>query len=395
MESYLTAEISATAVAANMALLRQRLKPPTRLCAVVKADCYGHGIHLLWRTIAEFADCMAVATPTEAIWLRGIGYKGPLLMFFSACAYNDDGQLRNALEELVAQHVTLTATSAAEAFAVSEAAHKVKITANIHVKIDSGMGRSGVMWDRAPALVEEVARYGGVKVTGLYTHMATADDSDKAYAQGQLDNFLTAARRCPNAAGLLLHAANSAGTIDLPQAHLGMVRPGIAIYGYQPSDDMQERLPLKPALRLWGRLMQIKELPAGSKLSYGLTHTLARDSRLGLAPVGYGDGYLRCLSNKASMRVRGRDVRVLGRVCMDQVIIDLSDVPAARVGDTVEIISNDPAAPNSVENLARLADTIPYEVTCRLGRRVQRVLVDTDLGNYAAHRLGSTQPQSR
>ncbi len=395
MESYLTAEISASAVAANLALLRQRIKPPTRLCAVVKADCYGHGIHLLWRTIAEFADCLAVATPTEAIWLRGIGYSGPLLMFFSACAYNDGGQLRDALEELVTQHVTLTVISAAEAFAVSEAAHKVKTTASLHVKIDTGMGRSGVMWDKAPALVDEIGRYNGVKVTGLYTHLATADDTDKAYAQQQLDNFVTSARRCPNAAGLTLHAANSAGTIDMPQAHLSMVRPGIAIYGYQPSDDMQERLPLRPALRLWGRLMQIKELPAGSKLSYGLTHTLDRDSRLGLAPVGYGDGYLRCLSNKAVMRVRGRDVRVLGRVCMDQVIIDLTDVPAAHVGDTVEIISNDPAAPNSVENLARIAGTIPYEVTCRLGRRVKRVLVDTNTGEYSSQHQGKAQPQSR
>ncbi len=395
MESYLTAEISASAVAANLALLRQQIKPPTRLCAVVKADCYGHGIHLLWKTIAEFADCMAVATPTEAIWLRGIGYNGPLLMFFSACAYNDGGQLREALEELVAQHVTLTVISAAEAFAVSEASRKVRTPASVHVKVDTGMGRSGILWEDAPALVAEIARYGGVKVTGLYTHLATADSADKSYAASQLANFQAAARRCPNPSSLLLHAANSAGTIDMSEAHMSMVRPGIAIYGYQPSDDMQTRLPLRPALRLWGRLMQIKELPAGSKLSYGLTHTLARDSRLGLAPVGYGDGYLRCLSNKATMRVRGKDVPILGRVCMDQVIIDLTDAPAARVGDMVEIISSDPAAPHSVENLARLADTIPYEVTCRLGRRVQRVLVDTDLGQYTAQAQSSSIPQSR
>jgi alanine racemase len=176
--------------------------------------------------------------------------------------------------------------------------------------------------------------------------------------------------------GLIRHAANSAATIDLPQSHFDMVRPGIALYGYQPSDAMHRKLPLRPALRLVGRLMQTKTLPAGSACGYGLTHTFRRDSVVGLVPIGYGDGYLRCLSNRASVRVAGRDVPVCGRVSMDQIIVDLTDAPAARVGDEAEVISNDPSTPHSVENLARLAGTIPYEITCRLGRRVKRVLVD-------------------
>ena len=154
-----------------------------------------------------------------------------------------------------------------------------------------------------------------------------------------------------------------------------MVRPGIAVYGYQPSDQMHNRLPLRPALRLWGRLMQIKTVPAGSRCGYGLTHTFDRPSRLGLVPVGYADGYLRSLSGKGVMRVAGREVAVCGRVSMDQVIVDLTDLPQVRVGQKVEIISPDPAAPNSVEGLSRLAGTIPYELTCRLGPRVRRVLV--------------------
>jgi alanine racemase len=155
-----------------------------------------------------------------------------------------------------------------------------------------------------------------------------------------------------------------------------MVRPGIAVYGYQPSDTMHTKLPLRPCLRLWGRLMQIKEVPAGARCGYGLTHTFESPARLGLVPVGYADGYPRSLSNRSVMRVRGRDAPVRGRVSMDQTIVDLTDVPDAAINDPVEIISPEPAAPNSVANLARQAGTIPYELTCRLGRRVRRVLVD-------------------
>ncbi|MCD6303773.1 MAG: alanine racemase, partial [Planctomycetes bacterium] len=178
-----------------------------------------------------------------------------------------------------------------------------------------------------------------------------------------------------SAAGLCLHAANSAATIDLPETHLDMVRPGIAIYGYQPSDQMHAHLALRPAMRLTGRLMQKKTLPAGQSCGYGLTYTFTEPTPVGLVPVGYADGYLRSLSNRATMRIRGQDVPVRGRVAMDQVIVDLSAVPDAAIGDEVEIISNEPADPHSVENLARLCGTIPYELTCRLGNRARRVPV--------------------
>jgi len=165
--------------------------------------------------------------------------------------------------------------------------------------------------------------------------------------------------------------------VDLPETHLEMVRPGIAVYGYQPSDEMHVRLPLQPCLRLTGRLMQVRPMPAGSRCGYGLRHTFERDSRVGLVPVGYADGYLRCLTNKTVMRVRGQLVPARGTISMDQTIVDLTDVPSAAVGDEVEIISPDPADPHSVENLARLAGTIPYEITCRLGDRVRRRLVES------------------
>ncbi len=375
MDSYLTAEVSASAVRWNLALLRQRLSRGCKLCPVVKADCYGHGLRALLGVISAEADCLAVATPQEALLLRRLGYRRPVLMFFSARTEDGSPTDRQLLQELIARDVTLTVAAALEVAAIEAAAVRAGRPASVHVKVDSGMGRSGVPAEELAELVAELRARKAVTCTGIYSHLATADETDKQAAQAQLARFEAAVAAAGGGAGLTLHLANSAATIDLPATHLDMVRPGIAVYGYQPSDQMTHRLPLRPAMRVTGRLMQIKTLLAGSRCGYGLTHTFQRDSRVGLVPVGYADGYLRSFSARTTMRVAGRDVPVCGRVSMDQVILDLTEVPAAAVGDEVEIVSPDPAAPHSVENLARLAGTIPYEITCRLGQRIRRVLV--------------------
>ena len=374
--SCLTAEISGSAVTENLKLLRQRISPGTKLCAVVKANCYGHGLEALLGIIAARADMLGVATAEEALEVRRMGYDGVLLVFFPACACAKAQDRCNTLEELISRDVTLTVVTAAGAEAAAHAARRVATEANVHVKIDTGMGRSGVPIDAAPALVEQVRKLAGIKLTGLYTHFASADEADKTPTLQQLGRLAKVVGACGAHVGLTIHAANSAATIDLPQTHWDMVRPGIAIYGYQPSDQMRTKLPLRPALRLAGRLMQIKDVPEGGSCGYGLTYTFDRPGRAGLVPVGYADGYMRSLSNKSTMRIRGRDVPVRGRVSMDQTIVDLTGLGDARVGDEVEIISPEPQAPHSVENLAHLAGTIPYEITCRLGRRVRRVLAD-------------------
>ena len=378
MDSYLTAEISAAAVAGNLALLRERVGPATRICAVVKADCYGHSIDLLTPVLARAADRLAVTTPDEAIHLRDLGYSGPVLMFFAPCPHTGGEGDRQTLAELIARGVTLTVVCPDEVSQVSRAARDAGTVADVHVKIDTGMTRSGALPEVAPSLAARIDATEGVRLTGLFTHFATADEADKSFATAQHDRFIAAVGACGPRKAMTLHAANSAATIDMPQTHLDMVRPGIALYGYQPSDQMQTHLPLRPSLRLWAPLMQVKSVPAGSRCGYGLTHTFERAGRIALVPIGYGDGYFRCLSNKATMRVRGIDVPIRGRVSMDQVILDVTSVPDARVGDQAEIMSPDPAAPHSVENLARLAGSLPYEITCQLtGPRVRRVLVDS------------------
>ena len=374
-DSYLTAEISASAIRANLRTLRS-LAPGAKLCPVVKADGYGLGIATLLGTIAPQADALAVATPAEALELRRLGYDRPVLAFFSPGLRANDAAGLGALVEAVARGVTLTVVTKAEVSLVAGAAAEAGAAADVHMKVDTGMTRSGTAPRDVPALIEHVDTMDNVHLTGMYTHFAAADEGDLAFTREQLARLTDAAAAVGSRKPLTLHAANSAATMQLPEAHLDMVRPGIAMYGYPPSPSLAGACPLRPALRLWGPLMQVRQVSPGDACGYGLTYRFDRPGRVGLVPIGYADGYLRCLSNRAVMRVAGREAPVRGRVSMDQTIIDLTDVPDAAVGDAVEIISPDPAAANSVENLAALAGTIPYELISRLGRRAKRVLVE-------------------
>ena len=379
MHNYLKAEISARAIRSNLAVLREYVGPDCQLCAVIKCNAYGHGQDLLLPILAEQADWLAVAPPAEALYLRARGYTGPLLVFFSACTDGGEAQLAQTLDELLRRRVTLTLAARDEIDALAAATLRTDCDAKVHLMVDTGMSRSGVLPGDVPACLERLRRDPAMRMTGIYTHLATADEADKTSARRQLAHFeqvLDAARLGPD---ILRHAANSAAAIDLPEARFDMIRPGIAVYGYQPGPDMHTALPLQPAMRLSGHLMQVKTVPAGESVGYGLTDRLEHASRLGLVPVGYGDGYPRSLSNRqAVMKVRGKLAPVRGRISMDQTVIDLTDIPAARVGDEVEILSPDPAQPHSLENLARLAETIPYEIICRLGPRVRRFLVDDE-----------------
>jgi alanine racemase len=282
---------------------------------------------------------------------------------------------RERLRQLISQGVTLTLAAPGDLAVLSAAAAEVGRPAQVHLKIDSGMTRSGVLPAGAPALMHQARRQAGITVTGVYSHFAAADEKDKTSAREQLARFLGAIQACGNdAQGLIRHIAASAGTIDLPESHLDMVRVGTALYGHQPSDDMLRQLPLRGVLRLVGRLTQVRDVPAGSYVGYGRHYRFDRPAKIGLVPIGYTDGYWRAFSNRAVMRIGGQAVPVRGRVCMDQTIVELTEAPNAKVGDEVEIVSRDAEAPNSVENLARLAGTITPDIMTRFNStRIRRV----------------------
>ena len=371
MDGYLRAEISVSAIQHNVGLIRGLLSPGVKLCPVVKANAYGHGIREIMGVLGQAADMLGVATCSEAVALRDLGWQRPVIMFTTA-GPSDAG----ALAELIAHDVALTLSTMDEVALLTEAAAKAHRPAEVHVKIDTGMTRGGILPDAAPALVAEVRACEAVRLTGMYTHFACAEDADKSATLEQMRRFSAAVDACGGRSGLTVHAANSAATIDLPQTHLDMIRPGLALYGCQPSETLEQVLPLRPALRLTAPIVLIKDVPAGAACGYGHTYRFEKDARVALVPVGYADGYFRALSNVSAMRVDGVDCPVRGRVSMDQTIIEVTDAPAPKVGQSVEIISTDPDAPHCAGHLARLAGTIPYEILSRLGDRITRVIVE-------------------
>jgi alanine racemase len=368
MRHYLRAQVSLQAVRNNLAAIRARLPAGCKLCAVVKADAYGHGLKLLLETIAAGADALAVATAPEALEVRKLGYHGVLLATI-ACGAQAGGELFDTAAEAIRHDVQLTVTDLAEVAPLQRLAKKLNKQPQVHIKIDTGMGRSGVLPAGAPELVSAVNSASPLQLVGVYTHFAASDELDKTHAEGQFSLFLATLDKLGPLTGVIRHAANSAAIADMPYTALDMVRPGIAIYGYQPSDDVQHVLPLRPALRLTAPILHTKQLPAGATCGYGLDCRLTRDSRIGIVPGGYADGVSRRLSGRCPVGIDGQVAAVLGRISMDQIIVDLTDHHAAMVGTAVELISPDLNAPNGVTNLARLAETIPYEIICRLGRR--------------------------
>ncbi len=371
MDGYLHAEISASAVQHNVTLVKDRLAPGVKLCPIVKANAYGHGVREMLSLLGHAADALGVATSSEAIALRRLGWQRPVLMFTTAGACDVE-----ALAEIIAHDVICTLATMDEVRLLERAAGKARRPAEVHVKIDTGMTRGGALPEQAIGLIATAREADLIRLSGVYTHFACAEDADKSVTLGQFRLFIDTLDRCGGGAGLHLHAANSAATIDLPETHLDMVRPGIALYGYQPSATLRNILPLKPALRLTAPIVLIKDVPARAFTGYGMTYRFSAPARVALVPVGYGDGYFRSLSNVASMRLRGVDCPVRGRISMDQTIIEVTDVPDATVGERVEVISADPGAPNSVAGLAALAGTIPYEVIAHLGDRITRRIVD-------------------
>ena len=370
------ATVSKSAIRDNFLVFRKRCKPAVRICPAVKANAYGHGVSIVAPVLAEAgADMFAVANLAEADELALIVPRRPILVFAPLHVQGPDkASLVNAVQ--AGYHLTIADMAAAEALASTAAQQPAK--ALVHIKIDTGMGRMGALPGPGLELARFVGSQQSLSLEGLYTHFATADETDLSFTHKQLGCFNKFLRDVQTA-GLdvpLIHAANSAAALRLEESHFTMVRPGICIYGYHPSKSFAElkdsQWALTPALRLESRIVLTKDLPIGHTCGYGRTFRTDRPTRVGIVPIGYADGYRRTFSNRAVMLVRGEPVPVIGRVSMDQTILDLTDQPQADSGDLVTVVCEKPDQPNSVESLAELADTIPYELTCLLGRRILR-----------------------
>ncbi len=381
MEHVLWAEIDLDAISHNLEEVKRLIGPATRIMAVVKANAYGHGAYEVANVaISNGATYLAVARLEEALYLRERGIDVPILVF---------GYVPPSLVEFaVKERVVLTIYSLSQAKRYVESLKKVekrRERLRCHLKVDTGMGRLGVVlcedFDRGIEEIESLWGLEGIEWEGIYTHFATADSLDLSDARKQLEIFMRAleilGRR--GICFKIRHAANSAAIIQLPQAHLDMVRPGIMLYGIYPSREVESlgRVRLCPAMSLKARVAHVKEVGKGFKISYGSTYITPSPRTIATIPVGYADGYPRILSSRGKVLIRGYCVPIVGRVCMDQFMVDVSTVPQVRMGDEVLLFGRDSWGVLSAEDVAQWADTIGYEIVSSLTSRVRRVYVNT------------------
>ncbi|MHB8757063.1 MAG: alanine racemase [Bacillota bacterium] len=363
------AEVDLGAIAHNVKELIRVKEPRVKFMAVVKANGYGHGaVPVAKAALAAGAEWLGVAILSEALELRRAGLAGPVL----ALGFTPPEQS----DAVVANDISQTVYTVEAARALSEAAARAGRPARVHLKVDTGMGRLGVTPDEAGlAVTRAIAGLPGLILEGVFTHFATADAVDKGYARAQFERFAAFLARL-EAAGLrfgLRHAANSAALIDLPETHLDLVRAGIAIYGLYPSDEVERRVDLRPAMSLKVRVAHVKEVPAGTGVSYGRTFVTGHPSVIATLPIGYADGYPRSLSSRGVVLVRGRRAPIIGRVCMDQCMADVTGIPGVTPGDEVVLMGRQGDEAVTADDLARLEGTINYEVVCDITARVPRV----------------------
>jgi alanine racemase len=363
------AEIDLGAIRANARTIRACLAPGVAMMGVVKADAYGHGSVPVARALQEEGvEMLAVALVEEGALLRQAGIRAPILVMGAmpadevACAMEHD--------------LRATVTDSAAALQLDRQAAACGKPLTVHLKIDTGMNRLGVRPDELREVAETLLPLRHLVVEGVYTHFACADTEEPEPSRRQLAQFeqAVAVLRGSRLQPLLLHTANSATILSLGPAHLNMVRPGLAIYGITPSRAARG-VPLRPALALKSRVVHLKRVASGEGVSYGYTWRAERDSLLGLLPVGYADGYRRLLSNRGRVRVAGQLCPVVGRVCMDTTIIDLTDLPQPAVGLEATLIEADNASPLSAAAVAELCGTIPYEILTGISPRVRREYV--------------------
>ncbi len=365
------AEIDMGAMLRNTENMHRHLKPETKMLAVIKANGYGHGAVEIAQVLQEVPYIWGFATATfeEALDLRRAGCRKPILILGYVFPY--------CYTELDKEGIRPTVFRDDQLQEMSRAAAAAGQNISVHVAVDTGMSRIGIRPDETGlAFVKRALQMPGITVEGIFTHFARADEADKTSAEKQYRLFTGFLQRIKEETGYripICHASNSAAIIEEPDWQLDMVRAGIILYGMWPSEEVRrDILPLEPVLSLHSHIVYIKEVPAGTPVSYGGTFVTQKPTMVATIPVGYADGYPRSLSNKGYVLIHGKKAPVLGRVCMDQMMVDVTDIPEAAINDHVTLIGKDKEASITMEELGALSGRFNYELACDINQRVPR-----------------------
>lgn len=367
------ARVDLDAIASNMERMKRNLSENTKIMAVIKADGYGHGAVQIAQMLEniDYIWGYAVATLDEAVVLKTEGMKKPVLVL--GCVFPDQYM------EMLKYDIRMNVYTEEMAEAISQMAAREGRTAYMHIKLDTGMARLG--FDTGMESVESIHRISemeNVCMEGIFTHFAKADETDKTFTQKQIHDFVWMTQKLKEKGVEFQyeHCANSAAIIDVPDANFDLVRAGISTFGLYPSEEVnKENVRLKPAMALKSHVAYVKEIEAGTPISYGGTFVSDKPMRIATIPVGYADGYPRNLSNLGYVLIRGKKAPIVGRVCMDQFMVDVTDIDGVSFGDNVTLIGRDGNEAITVEDLSELSGRFNYEFICDLGKRIPRVFV--------------------
>lgn len=376
LESYqrVWAEVDLDAIWENMVHMKENIAENTKILAVIKTDGYGHGGVPIAKMLEQldFMFGYAAATYEEAHVLREAGVKKPILILGYTFPYCYEELIREEIRPAVYRRDTVEELAAAAA--------KVGKKAKVHIKVDTGMGRIGITPDEEGLeFVRFLIEHPELEVEGIFTHFAKSDETDKTSANHQLELFQDFIDRIQTELGITIpvkHCSNSAAILEMPQANMDMVRAGITTYGLYPSEEVSKDIvPLRAAMSLYSHIVYCKTIHAGQSVSYGGLFTAQKDTRVATIPVGYGDGYPRSLSGKGYVLIHGKKAPILGRVCMDQFMVDISEIPEAMDGDKVTLLGMDGTERITAEELGELSGRFNYEFVCDLGKRIPRVYI--------------------
>ena len=364
-------EVDLDAILHNIDSIKNNIDRDCRIIGVIKTDAYGHGALAVARCLDEL-DCMygfAVATEEEALELVEAGLKKPVVILGYTFPYAYEEMAEKGIETAVFREDTLGE--------MGRAALKVGKKMRVHIKVDTGMGRIGILPDEEGlAFVEKASRTEGIELAGVFTHFARADEKDKSFSYGQYEKFCAFTEEIERRGikGLVRHCANSSAIMELPDTCMDAVRAGIVLYGLYPSRELAEGgFPLKPALSFYSSVVYIKEMPPGCPISYGGTFVTPKTMRVATIPIGYGDGYPRSLSGKGYVLIAGKKAPILGKVCMDQMMVDVTHIEEAAHGSRVTLIGRDGELEISADDLGELSGRFNYELICDLGKRIPRL----------------------